>query len=99
MSTKIASQLPKSARNGLDTIAQELIDAPDTTRYIVAAVSTGEIKTDMDTGEMTATVRVRAIEPMTSELDAKQAKQLLERSYQRRTEGDTIPFPAAADLD
>lgn len=59
---KLASKLPEGIDNGLVRIVRDLVDAPEDVHLVVAAVDCSRLTTDIDTGHVIPTVRIRQIE-------------------------------------
>lgn len=86
---KLSARLPVGERNGLDALALELGDDPSGSYIVIALVDPLQILKKVDTGETTATLRIRRIEAPTG-MYSKQARELLLRAVQRRTGRDQL---------
>jgi len=63
--TRLAGALPKdSAHNGLAAIEQKLIDNPEDEYALVVRVTTSKLTTSIESGEVEATLKIIAIEPI-----------------------------------
>lgn len=89
--TKLASGLPKGHANGLDSIAQDLIQRPEQQHVVIAFVDTKTITTDTDTGDSEATARIRRVEVITAD-DLPRAEQIMRRALDRRMGGTALPI-------
>ncbi|OLT46477.1 hypothetical protein BJF85_16670 [Saccharomonospora sp. CUA-673] len=97
---KISTSLPVDNRNGLDKIAASMVDNPEQRHIIVAIVDTKTIATDCDTGDVTPTARIRAIEGLTVDsADGKEARRLWRRAFERRTGQVELPIELERELD
>lgn len=94
---KLASALPKGGANGLDPIVLDLCQEPERFHVVVAIVDCKEIKTDVDTGEVIPTMRIRRVEAVTGH-DQTAARRLLRRATERRTGRTELPFEVEEDL-
>lgn len=89
MTVNIQAQFKKDSRvyNGLDAIAETLIDKPTLRHIVVGVVETTRITTDVaDGGTETPTVNFVQIEALDGD-DAATARGILERRYAQRTNG------------
>lgn len=89
--TKLTSALPKGNSNGLDAIAQSLIDNPDHKHVVIAFVDCKSTKTDNDTGDTEATARIRRVEVI-DPTDLPRCEQIMRRALDRRMGGQTLPL-------
>lgn len=89
---KLASALPAGNTNGLDVILQDLVDHPDHRRLIVALVDVKDLTTNIDTEEVVPTLRIRAVEAITSGSDAAAARRLMDRAKEKRTGRTMLPL-------
>lgn len=95
--TKLASGLPKGEANGLAALARQLIDQPEDVHVVVALVDCKKISTDIDTGDVEPTARIRRIEAVLNE-DHPQANKMLRRALEKRTGKTVLPFDLEEDL-
>lgn len=95
--TKIASTLPKGDGNGLDAIANDLIDSPSDIHVVVALVDCKKVTTDFDSGDVIPTARIRRIEAI-EESDKDLAAKMMRRALERRTGKTVLPFDLEEDL-
>lgn len=95
--TKLTGSLPKGESNGLDAIARALIDNPHDIQVIVVLADCSKITTDVDTGDMEPTARIRRIEAIHGP-DKEVAAKLLRRRFEQRTGKAVLPFDLEEDL-
>lgn len=91
MTTKLASKLPAGDTNGLGRILSRLVNRPDEVHVAICLLDTAQLTTDTDTGDVTPTVRIRAIEPVGG-VDGLTAHLLLKRAHEDRTGLAELPF-------
>lgn len=94
----MAGMLPEGDANGLAPIALELVEHPRRRHVVVAIVDTKSIKTNVDDGSRTATVRIRRIEAITDPGDRAHMQRLLMREFERRTGETVLPFDLENDV-
>ena len=94
--TKLSSSLPKGDANGLRALARHLIDDPATGRIIIAVVDCKSITTDMDSGDVQPTARIRHVEWVQQDEDV--VRRLLTRAMEERTGKAVLPFILEEDL-
>lgn len=100
MSAKLSSSLPADDRNGLGALARALIDHPEEVHVMVALVDCKSITTDVDSGDVVPTARIRAVEAFTSQTaDAKELRRLWRRQLERRTGQVELPLELERELD
>ena len=91
---KLSSRLPGDFEtNGLDALAQDLIDNPATVRLAVVWIDTAKVVIDTDSGDHVPTVRVRRIEPVGDVGAAIPAlRKLVGNAFEERTGRKPLPF-------
>ena len=94
--TKLSSSLPKGDANGLGALARHLIEDPACGRIIIAVVDCKSITTDMDTGDIQPTARIRHVEWV--QQDENVVRRLLTRAMEERTGKAVLPFVLEEDL-
>jgi hypothetical protein len=94
----LAASLPAGEANGLAAIADQLVEHPAVPRVVVAIVDVRSVRTDVDDGTRSATVRVRRVEVITNTDDQDQLRRLLMREFERRTGQAVLPFELEADV-
>ena len=94
--TKLAAALPKGESNGLEALARELIDSPSSVHVVVALVDCKRIQTDVDTGDVIPTARIRRIEWIKQDKD--QVALILRRAMEERTGKTVLPFDLEEDM-
>jgi hypothetical protein len=87
----IGGNLPVGDHDGLTSLASELIASPARMHVMLAVIDTQKITTKTDTGEKTATVRVRRIERVLPD-DLPAAEKLMRRALEYRTGATTLPL-------
>jgi sirohydrochlorin ferrochelatase len=96
----MSAQLTRAQRefNGLDRIADQLIDQPRGTRYAVVAYEVKRVTDEIDEGVEIPTVQISHIEPVDG-VQAERVREILGERYQDRTgkslEGDPTLFDVA----
>ena len=94
--TKLSSALPKGDADGLGPLARHLIEEPSTGRIVIAVVDCKSITTDMDSGDVQPTARIRHIEWV--QQDEEVVRRLLVRAMEERTGKTVLPFILEEDL-
>lgn len=89
---KLASVLPDGEPNGLPAVAARLIDFPTDLIAVVMLLDTKTLTTDLDTGDVIPTGRVRRIEPIVDREDRREVIRLLARSNERRMGKTVLPL-------
>lgn len=89
--TKLASALPKGNSNGLDAIAQQLIDNPLDKHVVIGFIDCKRTTTDNDSGDVEPTARLRRVEVI-DPADLARAEQIMRRALERRMGGATLPI-------
>lgn len=95
--TKLNAALPKGEADGLAALARQLIDQPEDVHVIVALIDCKKISTDVDTGDVEPTARIRRIEAVLTD-DYPQARKMLRRALEKRTGKTVLPFDLEEDL-
>lgn len=95
--TKLSSGLPKGEGNGPGAIARDLIDSPEDVHVVVALVDCKKISTDIDTGDVEPTARIRRIEAIDGD-DRDLAAKMMRRALESRTGKTVLPFDLEEDL-
>lgn len=98
MTAKLSSGLPQGEANGLAAIASQLADVPEKVHVVIALVDCSKITTNVDSGDVLPTARVRRIEAITDPSDGHRLRQLMRRQYERRTGKTVLPFELEDDL-
>jgi hypothetical protein len=88
---KTNAMLPRGEGNGLADIATDLIKEPKRYRAVIGIVDCRRVSTDSDTGEQTATVRFRRVEPLLAS-DLPAAEQLIRRALESRSGLEQLPL-------
>lgn len=96
--TKLSSALPQGDSNGLGAIARALIDDPATAHVAIVFIDSSKLTTNIDTGDVVPTVRIRRIEPILHEEDREMTADILRRAFERRTGKAVLPFELEKDL-
>lgn len=93
---KLASVLPKGEANGLAALDRELIDQPRKVQVVVALVDCRRVVTDLDSGDIEPTVRIRRIEWIQRDKDV--VAKILRRAMEERTGKTVLPFDLEEDM-
>jgi hypothetical protein len=98
-SLKLAGTLPpEHDRNGLDSIAAQVVKDPTTLVPVIMLVDCKTLTERTDTGDQVGTLRVRHIEPIgPKDLDA--AHRLFRRARERRTGKNMLPIQLEEEVD
>jgi hypothetical protein len=100
VTVKIAGSTPDGDKNGLTAVLAQLIHRPERIHVAVVLLDTKSLSTDVDTGDVTPTVRLRAIEVFEADTaEAVRAREMLRQRYARRTDRPELPFDIAGLLD
>lgn len=94
--TKLAARLPKGDANGLTSIDRPLIDDPHRIHVVIALVDCKSLATDVDSGDVEPTVRIRRVEVIDE--DKGQAERMMRRALEKRTGKAVLPFDLEEDL-
>lgn len=94
----LAAALPKGEHNGLAPYARLLADFPRKVRVCVALVDCTKSTLKHGDGTTVATARIKRIELITDEADAKIMSRILLRAFETRTGAVTLPFELEADV-
>lgn len=90
---KLTGTLPKGNPNGLAGIAYDPESNYPDEFIIVAKFVPHKVTTDLDTGELTLTLRAAQIETITADHDRARITRLLTNAYSRRTgQGAALDF-------
>lgn len=95
--TRLGSGLPKGEGNGLNALARKLIDNPSRVHVVIALIDCKKISTDVDTGDIEPTARIRRIEAVLPE-DREVAERMIRRSLDKRIGREVLPFDLEEDL-
>jgi hypothetical protein len=95
---KLASKLPDGDRNGLSAIATELVDNPDKVHVAIVLLDCSKVTTDVDSGDVVATARLRRIEVIRDLKDGHAMRRLLQREWERRTGKTVLPFELEEEM-
>ena len=98
MSAKLSSSLPQGEANGLAAIATALVECPEQVQVVIALIDCSKITSNVDSGDVIPTARVRRIEAITDPEDGHRMRQLLRRQFERRTGKTVLPFDLEDDL-
>jgi hypothetical protein len=94
----LGASLPKGEHNGLTPYARLLADKPKKIRPVLALIDCVTITENTDDGSQKAKVRIRRIELITDEGDAKIIERCLLRAFETRTGAVTLPFDLESDV-
>lgn len=95
---KLGSKLPGQTEiNGVDSIALELVEDPETIRLAIVYFDVSHTTHDTDTGDDVPTIRVRRFEPIGTIDNAPTSLQkLVGEAFEKRTGRKPIPFGIAS---
>lgn len=100
MTIRFSGAMPKGERNGLTSLAHSLSAEPETVRVAVVLLDAVKLTTDVGTGDVVPTIRIRAIEPISAhETDAAELQRLMRRAFERRTGQPELPLEMERELD
>jgi hypothetical protein len=99
MGAKLASALPKGSGNGLSQIAEELVEHPEKVHVLVLLVDCSKVTSEIDSGDVVPTARIRRIEAITDPIDGDRLRQVLRRAWERRTGKDVLPIDLEDDIN
>jgi hypothetical protein len=92
VTVKFGTKLPKKDdRNGLHSIAGQLLRDPERARLAVVVFDVGKITRDIEGDDVYPTVRVVAIEPINGGVDVGKLRAMLQRAYADRTGNVELP--------
>lgn len=99
MTVNMAGKLPDGDTNGLGRILSKLINQPDEVHVGVVLFDCSKTTTNNDTGDITPTVRIRAIEVALPGADTAEAQRLLRRAHSERTGDMQLPLDLEQAID
>lgn len=100
MAATLSGRLPDDDRNGLSPLSSDLVSDPEKVRVAVVLLDCIKVTRNVDTGEESPTIRIRAIEPVVNmTTDASEMRRLLRRAYERRTGKVELPLELERELD
>lgn len=94
----LAAALPKGEHNGLAPYARLLADYPRKVRVALALIDCTKSTLKHGDGSTVATARIKRIELIVNQEDAKIMERILLRAYETRTGAVTLPFELEADV-
>lgn len=92
MTVKLTGSLPEGEANGLKALREDLIRDPMDLRLVVVLIDTNSLTTDMDSGDVIPTARVRRIEPITRGDDIGVVRRVMARAHEERTGKTVLPY-------
>lgn len=94
---KLGSKLPGEVQiNGVDAIADELVEDPEQIRVALVYFDVRKIEDDTDSGARVPTIRVRRFEPIGTLEDAPQSvRDVMAKAFADRTGQKPIPWEIA----
>lgn len=95
---KLAGKLPEGDRNGLAAIAGELVENPEKVHVAIVLLDTKSVTTDVDSGDVIPTARLRRIEVIKDPKDGHAMRRLLQREWERRTGKTVLPFELEEEM-
>lgn len=98
-SVKLASSLPTHDElNGLRFLANDIVESPDELVVAVVVLGTQKLTTDVETGDVVPTTRVRRVEPITNDEDRARLGNIATRALERRTGKTVLPLDLEDEL-
>lgn len=91
MTVKLSPKLPDGDANGLGPISRELIDHPHRYHVLIAIVDCKSMTTDLDSGDVVPTARVRRVE-VVDPADLAKMEKFLRRALERRSGMTVLPL-------
>ena len=88
--------MPRGEANGLESLARDLLDNPESVHVIIGLVDCAKITQDIDAGDLEPTARFRRIEVIRQ--DKPRMLLLLRRAMEERTGRTVLPFDLEEDL-
>lgn len=95
----LSGALPKGTPNGLAAIEQHFVHDEGRKFVVIAVMDCRKLTTDLDTGDVVPTARIRSIEPILKPADLKAAKRLLARAASDHTGEGTLPLDLKIEID
>lgn len=95
---KIASKLPDGESNGLIAVYHQLVHDGGDLICAVVMLDTKSLTTDLDNGDVTPTARIRHIEAICNQRDARELARLMVRERERRTGKSVLPLDLEQEL-
>jgi hypothetical protein len=95
--TRLAGNLPKGESNGLQALARQLVDTPEKVHAVLLLVDCKKISTDIDSGDIEPTARIRRVEAVLAE-DYPVAQRMIRRALEKRTGKTVLPYDLEQDL-
>jgi hypothetical protein len=99
MSATLSGSLPGGDQNGLAALAPALVNQPDQMHVAVITFVTSTLKTDVATGDVVPTIKIKQFEPFVGGSDVNELRRLLRRAYERRTGKVELPLELERELD
>lgn len=97
--TALSGKLPAGDGNGLIAIAQQLCEEPHTRHLAVCIIDCQKVTTNMDTGEVIPTARVRRVEVIAGDEDRKVLERLMRRALDERTGREALPYDLQTEIE
>lgn len=98
MTARLSPGLPEGD-HGLERITGRLVRQPEQVQVAIVLLDTIKLTTNVDSGDVSPTVRIRAIEPFNAASDeAERLRSMLRAAYEERTGQGELPFDMRAVL-
>jgi len=94
----LGATLPKGEHNGLTPFARLFADFPKNIRPAIVLLDCKETRENQDDDSQKAIIRIRRIELIADESDAKVIERMVERAYEKRTGNTMLPFDLEAEV-
>lgn len=98
MTVRLSGRLPEGDHDGLASIVRALVDQPTSVHVLIAICDVAKVTTEVDTGDVVPTVRLRRVEVITDAADSHRMRRLLVREYERRTGKEVLPLDLEDEL-
>lgn len=86
MTIKLGTKLPRNEdRNGLHVLLRALLHDPYRPHLAIVVLEPSKIVRDLDADDISPTVVIRAIEPITGTEDIGRLRSMLQRAHEERT--------------
>lgn len=95
--TRLASGLPKGDGNGLNILAPKLLNSPSRIHVVLMLVDCKSFRTDVDSGDIEPTARIRRAEVILPE-DRGLAHNMLQRALDKRLGKEVLPYDMEQDI-
>ena len=95
----MSGKLPGGTTNGLAALLPLLLDDPTRVRAAIVLLDVDRVTEDPGTGDRVPRVRIRSIEPVTGDGDAREIQRMFRRAVERRTGQPELPLELEQEID